>query len=156
MLVNIKINILVLINYIYNTERQRIIMVQENKNIYNNRFKTQDYTNNSNIYPVLFQDIAKEWFEFTCPHIKESSKTKYYNICNKYIYPKLGQVYINQVTDNLLEKFCNELLISGGVNCTKLSPKTTSDILSVVRNILRFGINKGYRINCDGSSVTIR
>lgn len=114
------------------------------------------YTYSITSSPILFQDMAKEWFEFTVPHIKESTKVKYYNIWNTYISSRLGQIYVNQITDCLLQAFCNELLLSGGVNGARLSPKTTSDVLSVIRNILRFGINKGYGITCDGYSVSVK
>lgn len=128
-------------------------MIQKINN--NNKRKKTDCSSN-NICPVLFQDIAKEWFEFTSTQIKESSKTKYYNICNNYITPKIGKIPANQITDHLLEIFCNELLVSGGVNGSKLSPKTTADVLSVTRNILNFGANKNYGITCDGHSVSVR
>lgn len=131
-------------------------MTQKNKNTYKSKQKNTEDKNNINACTVLFQDIAKEWFEYTSPHIKESTKIKYYNIWNTYISSRLGQIYANQITDCLLETFCNELLVSGGANGKRLSPKTTSDVLSVIRNILNFGANKGYGIMCDGRSFSIR
>ncbi len=43
------------------------------------------YTYSITASSILFKDMAKEWFEFTIPHIKESTKVKYYNIWNTYI-----------------------------------------------------------------------
>lgn len=105
---------------------------------------------------IIFQDLASEWFNFIEPQIKESSSIKYHNIWDKYISPRLGTMYLDQITNCLLESFCSELMISGGINGTKLSSKTTADILSVIRNMLRFAANRGYRINSDGSSVYIK
>ena len=112
-------------------------MTQKNKNSYKNRFSNPVNRDTGRNCPVLLQDMAKEWFEYTSPHIKESTKIKYYNIWHTYISSRLGKTYVNQITDCMLETFCNELLISGGVNGTKLSPKTTADALSVIRNILQ-------------------
>lgn len=131
-------------------------MTQKSKNSYKSGFNNTTNRDTGRGCPVLLQDIAKEWFEYTSPHIKESTKIKYYNIWHTYISSRLGKTYVNQITDCMLETFCNELLVSGGANGTKLSPKTTADALSVIRNILRFGVNKGYGITCDGHSVSVR
>lgn len=105
---------------------------------------------------VLFQNLAKEWFSFIEPQIKESTNIKYHNIWNTYISSRLGKLYVNQITHCLLESFCSELLVSGSAKGTALSPKTTTDILSVIRSILRFAANRGYCIGCDGRSVSIK
>lgn len=131
-------------------------MAQKNKNTYKSKQVNTEDKKNIKPCPVLFQDVAKEWFEYTSPHIKESTKIKYYNIWNTYISSKLGQMYADEITDCMLETFCNGLLVSGGANGKSLSPKTTSDVLSVIRNILNFGKNKGYGIKCDGHSFSIR
>lgn len=131
-------------------------MVLKNKSTYKSIFKNPVNGNIDRGCNVLLQDIAKEWFEYTSPHIKESTKIKYYNIWHTYISSRLGNIYADQITDCMLETFCNELLVSGGANGTNLSPKTTADVLSVIRNILRFGANKDYGVKCDGHSVSVR
>ncbi len=115
-----------------------------------------DCKEDNSITGKTFQDIAEEWFSFKETQIKESTNVKYHNIWNKYILNRLGKIYINQITHSLLESFCNELMISGGANGKVLSPKTTADILSVVRNILRFAKNRGYQIGNDGQFVSIK
>lgn len=105
---------------------------------------------------VMFKDLAIEWFDFIEPQIKESSSIKYHNIWDKYIFPRLGTIYLNQITNCMLESFCSELMASGGINGAQLSSKTTADVLSVIRNMLRFAANRGYQISSDGSSVSVK
>lgn len=112
--------------------------------------------NNNLITNKLFQDIAEEWFCFKESRVKESTSVKYHNIWDKYILSRLGKVSINEITHCLLESFCNELMISGGANGKALSPKTTADVLSVVRNILRFAEDKGYPIGDNGQFISIK
>lgn len=117
---------------------------------------TSEQKDNNPITDKTFQNIAGEWFCFKETQIKESTSVKYHNMWNKYISKRLGKIYINEITHLMLEDFCNELMTSGGVDGRALSPKTTSDILSVVRNILRFAENRGHQIGNDGRLISIK
>ncbi len=102
------------------------------------------------------QEVADEWFSIMEPQIKESTCIKYHNIWNNYVVSRLGNVQTSRITHCLLESFCSELMVCGGVNGTELSSKTTADVLSVVRNMLRFAENRGYKIGSNGHSVSVK
>ena len=78
-----------------------------------------------------------EWYELRKPQLKESTSIKYLNLLNTYMLPKLGNKTLDALTHDCIKKFCNELLVSGGKNGTGLSTKTVSDVLFIIRNILR-------------------
>lgn len=105
---------------------------------------------------VLLRDLAAFWFSSVVPQIKESTAVKYTNLWNCYIAPELGNLYVQEITHSILEGFCSRLLMSGGRNHNGLSPKTVSDTLTLLRNILHFGKNMGCICAADGSSVCIR
>ena len=65
-------------------------------------------------------------------------------------------MYVNEITHGHLEAFCSRLRCSGGKNHSGLSPKTVSDTLTLVRNMLHFGENMGAHLAVDGKSVCIR
>lgn len=44
----------------------------------------------------------------------------------------------------------------GGKSGNGLSAKTVTDVLSLIRNILRFAIRKGKKVPCDGTAVQIK
>lgn len=105
---------------------------------------------------VPFQIVAQEWFISVQPHVKESSSVKYENMLKNYILPSLGDKYIQSFSYEVLESFCNELSLTGGHKGTGLSPKTVSDILSLIRTILQYSANKGIVPPCDAHSVIIK
>lgn len=103
-----------------------------------------------------FSSFASEWFDNIKPHIKDSTANKYRNILSSYILPVYGSKNLDQITFDYIESQCNALLLYGGKDGTGLSPKTVSDTLSVIRNILKFAIRKGKVVPCDGNAVQIK
>jgi integrase len=105
---------------------------------------------------VSFLTMATEWLDSITPQVKISTVNKYRNLLQSYILPAYGELALNSITYDFIEKQCQELLLHGGSNHSGLSPKTVSDTLSVVRSILKFSIRKGEIIPCDGSGVSIK
>lgn len=105
---------------------------------------------------VSFRRAAEEWTASVRPRIRESTGVKYGNLLDSYILPELGGCEVGEITHGKLETFCSSLLLTGGVKGTGLSPKTVSDCLSIVRRILQQSAENGCRLQCDGSSVTVR
>lgn len=105
---------------------------------------------------VLFSSIALEWLESISSRIKESTRNKYNNILYLYVLPSYQDIRINNITSELIDSYCNELINFGGKDQTGLSPKTVTDILSVIRCILKFAKKKGIEVPCDGSAVQIK
>lgn len=105
---------------------------------------------------VLFKMIAEAWLESIQPQIKESTNIKYYNLLHSYLLPALGEEQVKQITNEQLEKVCLELLTKGGKKKTGLSAKTVADVLSLIRNILKFSSQKGFLVLCDANSIKIK
>lgn len=102
------------------------------------------------------KEMAELWFTSVCPQIKESTSVKYRNILNAYVLPKLGSVLLRDMTRECIEAYCNRLLLDGGARGSGLSAKTVSDVLAVLRSILRFAEENGKTPPCDGRSVQIK
>lgn len=100
--------------------------------------------------------VARRWEENVSQQIKESSFAKYHAIVTKHLLPALGDVCVEDMTHELIESFSIALLRGEGKNRKPLAPRTVSDILTVLRSILRFARRSGAVIPCDGSSVRIR
>lgn len=110
----------------------------------------------STISPDLFASVAAEWFDNIKPQIKESTGNKYQNLLNSYILPIYGEKPLEAITYDFIETQCNNLLLSGGKNGTGLSPKTVADVLSVIRNILKFAMRKDKYVPCDGRAIQVK
>ena len=105
---------------------------------------------------ILFQNIAFDWLNSLQPQIKASTYNKYRNILNLYLLPEFGAKELSSLTYIQMENFSTNLLISGGIKKSGLSPKTVTDIISLLRNILRFAVNRGYSIPCNGKNITVK
>ncbi len=105
---------------------------------------------------TLFSSVASDWFESIKSQTKESTKNKYHNMLSLYVLPSFGEKALDSITYEFIESHCNSLLLSGGKKGTGLSAKTVTDVMSVIRNILKFAIKKGMYVPCDGSSIQIK
>lgn len=103
-----------------------------------------------------FASVASDWFENVKYQSKESTQNKYHNMLINYILPLYGEQTMDKITYDFIESHCNFLLVSGGNHEKGLSAKTVTDILSVIRSILKFAIKKGMYVSCDGSAIQIK
>lgn len=104
----------------------------------------------------LFECIALEWFKTISPQVKESTSNKYWNLLNSYILPQFGKTVLSEITHDFIENQCNFYLTKGGAKNEGLSPKTVSDILSILRSVLQFASRKGKIISCDAHSIHVK
>lgn len=106
--------------------------------------------------PEVFRDTADEWLLTLRPQIKESTYNKYRNILEAYVYPELGRLPLSRITNDTIEFLCSDLLINGGIKKSGLSSKTVSDVLSVIRSVLKYADKKGKAISCNAQSVQVK
>lgn len=86
--------------------------------------------------PLLLETVALEWEQHLAPQVKESTRVKYHGIIHKHLLPALGKESVLQMTHRKIEAFSRDLLGS-------LAPRTVSDVLSVLRSILRYARQGG-------------
>ena len=138
--------------YVYaKSYREVKTKLREITHIYNQKTFVTVATN-----PYSFSKIALDWFESVKSQVKESTRNKYHNMLTDYILPSYGNQTLDSITYDFIESHCNLLLVSGGKKGNGLSTKTVTDVLSVIRNILKFAIRKGIYVPCDGSAVQVK
>lgn len=103
-----------------------------------------------------FYILTEEWFRCIKPLTKESTYRKYKNLWKSYICPELGNMQISEISLNVLNAYCQKLLVSGGYSGKGLSAKTVADILSLIRGIFRFCAGRDIPVPCDTKAVVIR
>lgn len=104
----------------------------------------------------IFSVIASDWLESIKSQIKESTFNKYQNTLTNYILPLYGEQTLDKITYDFIESCCNLQMVSGGKQGSGLSAKTVTDVLSVVRSILKYAVRKGIYVPCDGRSIQIK
>lgn len=105
---------------------------------------------------ILFSEIANNWLKSEKQHFKESTYFVYNNLLHTYIYPVYKDALFHDLTHNSLQKFCNDLLKSGGQNHTGLSPNTILNILTIIKNIFRYAEKCGHLLPCNLNGITVK
>lgn len=105
---------------------------------------------------MSFAVMAERWEQVIGHQVKESTFVKYHLIIRKHLNPALGDIYVEEMTHEIIEDFSIRLLRGEGPSGRALAARTVSDVLSVLRSILRFARRTGAVVPCDGSSVRIR
>ena len=93
-----------------------------------------------------FSDVAVCWLSFVKGTVKESTYTRYYRNVYSYLMPFLGNYFISVIDINRINRFKEDLLFKGGIRKNGLSPKTVSDILSVLKMIFSYAAENGYPV----------
>lgn len=83
-----------------------------------------------------FMGFSVIWLENSSTSLKESTYIRYRTLLNCYLMPSFQQLEISEITSERVCTFCKNLEKHEKKDGTGLSPKTISDILSVLRRIL--------------------
>lgn len=105
---------------------------------------------------ISLRQVSYEWLERQKAMIKLSSYTKYDNLIRSYIEPELGNVRIAELTEAQIEQFSIRLLTAAGRHGKGLAPKTVSDTISVLRQILRYADEHQYSPGAFAKKMIIR
>lgn len=93
---------------------------------------------------TTFGVLANLWLTDVRVTIKESTYTRYHRIVVKYLFPLLENQLLARLDHRYLNGITEKLLTEGGISRTPLSPKTVSDILCVLKAILKYGKENQY------------
>ena len=124
------------------------------KNIVPISKKAPDVLKNKTV--LSFECIAQEWLQTKKVYVKESTFMRYSYLLEKYILPSLGEYAISDIQNHDINNFSSSLLLSGGVHDTGLSAKTTSDIVCLVKSIMKYAVSTGNNAYYNGDLTSIK
>lgn len=101
-----------------------------------------------------FELVSMEWLDAFSINFKESTYIRYRTLIECYLMPSFQTVKIEKITKEMVRKLCKHLELHGKKDKTSLSPKTISDVLSVLRRILNYAGTLG--ISVDSKVLDIR
>ena len=94
---------------------------------------------NSSIQKMcLLEEVAESWLQRKKEDVRESTYAMYYQKIHRYIIPSLGEIRLQELTEDQLNGFLKQLTNEGG-----LSWKTASDIRSVLKMMLEWAALNG-------------
>lgn len=99
---------------------------------------------------------AEEWYRYTALRVKESTAVKYKNMLNGYLLPVWGERALEELDRRCIEEGCDFLLTGAGKDGTGLSERTVSDLMGMLKNIVRYAQTHGSAPLTDVFSVHVR
>lgn len=98
-----------------------------------------------------------EWLRSKKIGIKESTYIRYRNVIENHINPELGKYPINKIGTPLIERFVSEKLTRGRLDGNGgLSPKTMSDILTVIKESFKYAQAAGVITICRFDGIILK
>lgn len=132
----------------YNEVKQKLI---ENKSQIKNQNKS--LLNKT----VLYNDILDAWLQSAKINTKESTYARYSHLIDTHIRPHLGKYQLSQISTQLVEGFIERQLNSGRLDDgNPLSPKTVTDILTVVKSSMEYARYHNFNVICNLSKLTVK
>ncbi len=99
---------------------------------------------------------SEQWYQMLTPQIKESTGAKYQGILYNHIFPSFSERKICEMSNQEIESYITWLAEHKANRGKGLSPKTISDILSVIRSVLRYSLRNGQSCSVDIQAIQIK
>ena len=93
---------------------------------------------------ATFDDVAFLWLNDIRITVKESTYTRYYRSVVKYLIPQFNRQCMSKIDQHYFAGITERLLKSGGVNGKPLSSKTVSDIICILKLIIKYADENNF------------
>ena len=104
-----------------------------------------------------YNDLLDSWLHSISLKTKESTHARYTHLINTHIKPKLGMYQLTQLSTEVIELFIEQQLTDGRLDKHGgLSPKTVTDILTIVKSTIEYAQYKNLPIVCNLRKLTIK
>ncbi len=125
-------------------------MYKRKKNTGNTKIQSGDQNH-------TFGEIAEQWYVLIEVSSKKSTSVKYRNFLTNHILPELGNIPLEEITTLYIEHFALNKIRKGRLDGTGgLSPKTVKDMLSVIREILKYAEKRQLYTTCRINDIRIK
>lgn len=106
---------------------------------------------------VVYSEVLESWLRATKLNTKESTYARYAQLVRTHILPYLGAYQLSRISTQMVEEFVEHLLSEGRLDGTGgLSPKTVTDILSIVKNTIEYARYQNIAVVCNLSKLTVK
>lgn len=107
--------------------------------------------------PVTCGDAAMRWLAWKQLKVKSSTYARYQNLVENHIIPDLGRRSVGELSNESIEQYVEQLFYQGRKDKHGgLSAKTVSDILTILKAILRYMGKQGYEVEVCFDELTVR
>ena len=109
------------------------------------------------IKSVSLNEVLTLWLQSVQRNVKEATYARYHHLVEAHIRAELGAYAIDRITPTVIENYINELLVHGRLDGKGgLSPKTTTEILTIIKTAIDYAQYLGYSISTIPSKINIK
>ncbi len=106
---------------------------------------------------LTYNELLDNWLHSTYLNTKESTQARYAHLINIHIKPKLGIYTLSQLSTELIETFIEQKLTDGRIDKQGgLSPKTVTDILTIIKSTIEYARYRNESITCNLNKLSIK
>lgn len=106
---------------------------------------------------LTYNELIDLWLHSTHLKTKESTQARYAHLINTHIKPQLGAYSLSQLSTEIIEVFIEHQLTDGRLDGQGgLSPKTVTDILTIVKSTIEYAKYKDFTIICNLSKLSVK
>lgn len=104
-----------------------------------------------------YDNVLTAWLQSSRTSIKESTFAKYCQIIDSHIRPALGHYALSKISTQLIESFVQQQLLTGRLDGQGgLSPKTVTDILTIIKASVDYAQDNGMTVICNLQKLSIK
>ena len=106
---------------------------------------------------ILFSEAAERWLSAKRLKVKDSTYARYQSLLENHILPHIGLYEVNLIKDEFIGDYVAGLLKHGRMDKRGgLSPKTVTDILAILKAILKYAGNHGQTVSVCFDDFSVR
>lgn len=106
---------------------------------------------------VSLNEVLNLWLLSVQRNVKEATYARYYHLVEAHIRAELGAYAIDRITPTVIENYISELLVHGRLDGKGgLSPKTATEILTIIKTVIDYAQYLGYGISMTPSKINIK
>lgn len=110
-----------------------------------------------NLKPVFYKDILYMWLKSKRISVKESTYVRYSHIVERHIIPEIGEYAADKLSASVIETLIESKLREGRLDKNGgLSPKTVSDMLTIIKSSVEYAEYSGFITNCNLKRIFIK
>ena len=108
-------------------------------------------------FNMSYGEVLNAWLQSVRINIKESTYARYFRLIETHIRPALGKYPVCKISTQLVEGVIRDQLNSGRLDGKGgLSPKTVTDMLTIIKSSMEYARYNGFNIICDLRRLTIK
>lgn len=139
--------------YVYAATYRETKQKLEERKICGEGVRTEDMPS----FNTPYGQILNAWLQSTRINIKESTYARYFRLIETHIRPPLGKYPVCKISTQLIEGVIRDQLGNGRLDGKGgLSPKTVTDMLTIIKSSIEYARYNGFSVICDLRRLTIK